>query len=160
MKYLKELKIKLVKSHYKNPVKGQVRGPEQVYKVFRSIKDYAKETLIGVYLDNDMEVRAYDVLSIGTENEALFSAIEVLEHAIILKSRYFILLHNHPSGDPTPSDYDRKSMMELMKKSQAMDRVFLDFIIVGDVNENSMKKNYWSMFEEAEGGEYTLGGII
>lgn len=67
MKYLRKLNIELVKGEYKNPVKGQVRDPEQIYNIFKDIKDKAKETLIAVYLDNQIEVRAYDVLSLGTE---------------------------------------------------------------------------------------------
>ena len=92
MKYHKKLDIQLVKGEYKNPVKGQVRDPEQIYNVFKDIKDKAKETLIAIYLDNQIDVRAYDVLSLGTEKETLFSPVEVLEHAIILKSKYFVLM--------------------------------------------------------------------
>ncbi len=155
MEYFKKLKIKLVKGKYKNPVKGQLRNAEQIYDVFKDVKDKAKETLIGVYLDNDLEVRAYDVLSLGDEKHTLFSPIEVLEHAIILKSKYFILIHNHPSGNPKPSLEDKKAINDLKAKSDTMERVFLDFIIVGDMHKN--KKDYWSMFDDLDGGEYSLG---
>jgi DNA repair protein RadC len=159
MKYLKKLDIKLVKGEYKNPIKGQINTPEQVYDVFKDVKDRNQETLIGVYLDNELEVRAYDVLSLGSEKEALFSPIEVLEHAILLKSKYFILIHNHPSGDPTPTQEDKEVINDLKEKSKTMDRIFLDFIIVGDMDMNDGNRNYWSMFEEQDGGEYGLGSV-
>lgn len=159
MNYLKKLKIRLVKGEYKNPVKGQVRMPEQVYDVFKDIKDRAKETLIGVYLDDDLEVRSYDVLSLGNENSTLFDDIEILEHAILLKSKYFIIIHNHPSGNPTPSYEDEILIKNLIKKSKVMRRVLVDFIIVGDMDINDHKKNYWSIFEYQEGGEYTIKGL-
>jgi hypothetical protein len=56
MSYLKKLKIQLVKGDFKNRIKGQVRDPGQVYEVFKSIKDWAQETLIGVYMSETLEV--------------------------------------------------------------------------------------------------------
>lgn len=152
MKYLRRLKIQLVPGEYKNPVKGQVREPKQVYKVFQAIKDKNQETLIGVYLTNELEVRGYDTLSVGGESSALVVPEEIFERSILLKARTFILIHNHPSGDPTPSYADQEVMGVLREQSKVMNRIFLDFIIVGD-------KKYWSMFEEADGGEYALGSI-
>jgi DNA repair protein RadC len=152
MKYLKKLNIKLVRGEYRNPVKGQVREPKQVYKVFQAIKDKNQETLIGVYLANDLEVRGYDTLSVGGESSALVVPEEIFERSILLKSRTFILIHNHPSGDPQPSPADQEVMRILLNQSKVMNRTFLGLIIVGD-------KKYWSMFEEADGGEYGLGSI-
>jgi DNA repair protein RadC len=151
MKYLRKLKIQLIKGEYKNPVKGQVRGPKQVYDVFKAIKDKNQEILIGVYLSNDLEVNAYDTLSIGGQSATLVLSDEVFDRAIITRSRYIILIHNHPSGNPAPSRQDREVMKVLSNDARVLRRVLLDFIIVGD-------RKYWSMFEEYEGGEYTLGG--
>jgi DNA repair protein RadC len=152
MKYLKKLKIELVKGEYKNPVKGQVREPNQVYEVFKAIKDHAQETLIGVYMDSNLEVKTYDTLSIGTQSETLVDAAEIFGRAFVLRAHYFILIHNHPKGDPTPSEEDRIVMQQLIRKAQVMELSFLDFIIVGD-------ESYWSMFEELDGGDYSLGSI-
>jgi hypothetical protein len=62
MKYLRKLKIQLVKGKYKDLVKGQVSGPGQIYKTFEAIKDHAQEALLGVYLTNNLEVILCDVL--------------------------------------------------------------------------------------------------
>lgn len=152
MKYLRKLKIELVKGEYKNPVKGQVREPKQVYEVFKAIKDKAQETLIGVYLDADLEVKSYDTLSVGTQSETSINAAEIFGRAFVLRAHYFILIHNHPKGDPNPSDEDKRAIPQLMKKAQVMELRFLDFIIVGD-------ESYWSMFEEMDGGDYSLGSL-
>src|SRR5262245_8426714 len=98
MKYLRKLKIALVPGEYKNPVKRKLRERKKLYRVFKSIKDKNQETLIGVYFDNDLEVRAYDVLSLGSQSEANVYPDEIFERAILLKSRIFVLIHNHPSG--------------------------------------------------------------
>lgn len=152
MKYLKKLKIELVKGEYKNPVKGQVREPKQVYEVFKAIKDKAQETLIGVYLDTDLEVKTYDTLSIGTQSTTLVDESEIFGRAFVFKARYLILIHNHPQGDPAPSESDKLVMEQLIKQAKIMNLSFLDFIIVGD-------DSYWSMFEKMDGGDYSLGSI-
>lgn len=150
MKYLRKLDIQLVKGEYQNPVKGQVRAPEQIYEVFKAIKDKAQETLIGVYLNADLEVNTYDTLSIGTQSTTLVDAPEIFGRAFIFRSKYFILIHNHPSGIADPSPDDKEVIKQLTEKSKVMEIHLLDFIIVGD-------NQYWSMFDEEEGGEYGLG---
>jgi DNA repair protein RadC len=152
MKYLRKLDIQLVKGEYRNPVKGQVRAPEQIYEVFKAIKDKAQETLIGVYLNADLEVNTYDTLSIGTQSTTLIDASEIFGRAFVFRSKYFILIHNHPSGIAVPSPDDKEVIKQLAEKSKVMEIHFLDFIIVGD-------NQYWSMFEEEAGGEYGLGAI-
>ena len=152
MKYLKKLNIKLVKGEFKNPVKGQVKEPREIYEVFKKIKDRAQETLIGVYLNAEMEVNSYDILSIGTKSETLIDIPEIFGRAFVLRSRYIIIIHNHPSGEAEPSEEDKITMKQLVQQARIMKLDLLDFIIVGD-------ESYWSMFEEEEGGEYALGTI-
>jgi len=152
MKYLRKLKIQLVKGRYKNPIKGQVTRPEQIYEVFRAIKDQAQETLIGVYLTNSLEVILYDVLSVGGEGATSLSVMDVFGRAFISRARYIVLIHNHPKGDPKPSPEDKDAMRNLMGQAKTLEVGFLDFIIVGD-------GKYWSMFEEIDGGEYEMGSF-
>jgi len=150
MKYLRKLKIELIKGEYKSPVKGQVREPKQIYDVFKAIKDKNQETLIGVYLMNDLAVAAYDTLSVGSTTETGVSSDEVFSRAILTRSPYIILIHNHPSGNPTPSPEDKLTMKDLRDGAKLLRKTLLDFIIVGE-------QGYWSSFEEAEGGSYNLG---
>jgi DNA repair protein RadC len=75
-----------------------------------------------------------------------------------IKATSFILIHNHPQGDPTPSESDLEAVEELKEQAKVMNVKLLDFLIVGDMEVNSKKKSYWSLFEEESGGdEYTLG---
>ena len=110
----------------------------------------SQETLIGVYLNNELEVNSYDTLSIGTKSATLVDAPEIFGRAFVLRSKYLILIHNHPSGKAIPSPADKEVIEELRNKAEVMEVSFLDFIIVGD-------RSYWSLFEEESGGEYTLG---
>jgi len=158
MPYLKKLDIKLVKGEYKSPIKGKLRFPDQIYKVFESLKDKAQETLLAVYLDKDLDIRVYEVLSTGTSSSGIFSPTDIFGHMFVVKAKSFILIHNHPNGDPTPSDSDRNIIKELIKQAEIMSVDMLDFIIVGDMDMNTKKKKYWSLFqEESDEAEYALG---
>lgn len=161
MKYLKKLDIKLVKGEYQNKIKGQVRSPEQIYDVFESIKDKAQETLIVLYLDKNLEVKVYSILSTGSKNETTIDFDDVYGYGFLMKAKYFILIHNHPSGEAKPSD-DDKEIIKTLQDYLEIKRVKLkplDFIIVGDMEIDKKNKKYWSMFEEMDGGEYSLGAI-
>src|SRR5689334_10323170 len=77
-----------------------ISEPKQRYDIFIAIKDHAQETLLGVYLTSDLEVILYDVLSMGGEGTTSLSVMDVFGRAFISRSRYIILIHNHPKGDP------------------------------------------------------------
>jgi len=146
---LKELKFKLTKSKYKS--KGKVNKPEDLCNVFFDLKDWAKETMLGVYISNDLEINLYAVLSVGTKTCTVVAIPEILDNAIITRSENIILIHNHPAGDPNPSEEDLKFIEAIKKAAEATERTLLDFIIIGD------NQKYWSMFESEDGGEYSLG---
>ena len=150
MKYLKRLKVEFVRGEFKNPIKGQVREPAQVFSVFKDVKDWTKETAIGVYLNDALELNSYEIHSVGGEFTTLVFPDEIFRSAILTNSRNFILIHNHPSGLAVPSDEDRIMIQTLKDQSAVMNRYLLDFIIVGE-------DSYWSMFEEEDGGEYSVG---
>ena len=65
MKYLRKLNIRLVKGKYRNPIKGQVSDPKQIYEVFKAIKDHAQETLLGVPSRSGLRLRSTPYLSQG-----------------------------------------------------------------------------------------------
>jgi hypothetical protein len=70
-KYLRRLEVKFKRGHFKNPIREQVREPEQIYSIFKDIKDETKEVLLGVYLGDDLDVRSYEVLTVGTRSATL-----------------------------------------------------------------------------------------
>jgi len=156
--YLRKLKIKLVKSKYENRIKEQLRFPEQVCDIFWDLKDEAVETMIGVYLNNELTEGRHIVLNVGTQSTLLVATNEVLDLAIANKMPYIILIHNHPSGKIEPSDADREFIKKMRVAADATARTLLDFIIVGTPRDPK-KKIYWSMFEESDGGEYGLGAL-
>lgn len=151
-RYVRKLQVQLVDGDFENPLKDQVRDPEQLVSIFRDMKDWSQETLIGVYLGEKLSIKVYGVLSMGSSRSTLLDPREVFKQAFITDSRTFVLLHNHPSGDPAPSPEDRECIQVIQEQSKTLELEFLDFIIVG-------QDSFWSLFDEADGGEYGLGAI-
>jgi len=132
MEYLKELKIKYVKSDIPNPLRRKVENPEDVYLLFKGLEHSDKEKVVGIYLDARMMINGFEVVSIGGSYESYFSPKEIFKGILLTNSVYFIVVHNHPSGNPEPSPADRRIIKKLETAAHHMDVRMRDFIIIGD----------------------------
>lgn len=83
------------------------------------------------------------VLSKGSETQAYVPPREILKHALNHHATAFILVHNHPSGDTTPSVDDIKLTRNLYAAANTIDLIMLDHIIIGDC-----EKNFYSFREK------------
>ena len=79
-------------------------------------------------------------ISVGTVNSAIVSPREVFVEALQKDAVYIILLHNHPSGDPTPSIEDVQLTMQIRKAGNLIGVELLDHIIIGDNCYVSLKE--------------------
>ena len=149
MDYLKKLDVTLIEGEFENPLKEQITSPHHIYRIFCAIKDRAQETLLAVYLFDDL-TGAYDVLSLGSQSMTLLDTHDLFGRGFVLRARYFILVHNHPKGDSKPSPEDRAAIEQVIAASRHMKIAFLDFVIIGD-------GRYWSYAEENDLGDYSLG---
>jgi len=132
MNYLKQLKIQYIKTKTKNPVKGQIHEPKELIDLFKDLEKEDKEKVISVHFNARLEMNCFEVLSIGGTDLALILPREVFKGIVLTNSVGFILMHNHPSGDPTPSSNDLKMIKLLQKTAKLLDLNFVDFLIVGD----------------------------
>ena len=94
--------------------------------------DSQKEMLIVVLLDTKHQIIGFNLVSLGILNETLFHPREVLRPAVIAAAHAIVLMHNHPSGQPAPSEADRLITGRMRKVSLIMGIELLDHIIVGD----------------------------
>ena len=76
----------------------------------------------------------FEVIAIGAVNSIYTRPIEALRAAIPLNPYGIIIVHNHPSGDPTPSDADEKFTSNLLTLTMASGLEFHDHIIIGSDN--------------------------
>lgn len=124
--------LELGRRLFKNePHEIYLRTPEEVFEYVKPMTRLPKEHLRGLYLNNRNRLIRDEVISIGTLNESLAHPREILVVAIETKCAGFILVHNHPSGDPTPSQEDFAVTRKVLEASKVVEITFLDHIIVG-----------------------------
>ena len=80
------------------------------------------------------------LLAKGTVNSAVLSTREVFIEALRYHAVHIILLHNHPSGDATPSTEDIRVTNQIMEASRLMNILLVDHIIIGDNTFTSLKE--------------------
>ena len=119
------------------------------FKEPESIADYymedfrhkEQENILLLLLDNKSNLLGEKVLFTGTVNASIVSPREIYLEALKFHAVGIILLHNHPSGDPTPSDADRRITRKIRDAGSLLDIPLLDHIIIGD-------KKYVSFHEQ------------
>ena len=113
-----------------------------------TIADYYKEQVrhleveqvILVMTDGKNQFLKDHILSTGTVNMSLISPREVFMTAIKTQAVHILLVHNHPSGDPTPSRDDIEITKRIHEASQIMNIPLVDHIIIGDTTYMSLKE--------------------
>ena len=73
----------------------------------------------------------FHVISIGSLNDATVHPREVMRMAVIIGAAAIVLAHNHPSGDPSPSDQDRRVTERMGEVGQLLGISMLDHVVIG-----------------------------
>ena len=102
-----------------------------------------QEELLGIMLDSKLGLLGECVFSTGTVNKTLLDTRNVFQEAMRVHAVSFILVHNHPSGDPTPSQSDIEITERLARNAKIIDLTLLDHIIIGDRRFFSFKEQLW-----------------
>lgn len=98
------------------------------------------ECLVVLILNTRRRIKGHYLVSIGTMDTVLAHPREVFRLAIMASASTIILMHNHPSGDSTPSDADIKVTRDLIRGGQLVKIDVLDHIIVGNPKHTSLKE--------------------
>jgi DNA repair protein RadC len=118
----------------------KLESPELVYAAFDFLKYQSKEQLIVINLNNQHGVMNYETIATGSVNGVNARVCEVLRTAIILNAPAIILVHNHPSGYPTPSKSDIRFTQNIKEVAELLDVKLLDHIIIGESSFVSLKQ--------------------
>ncbi|MDZ7372772.1 MAG: DNA repair protein RadC [candidate division KSB1 bacterium] len=106
------------------------------------MRDLPREEFRVLFLTQRNQVIANKVLFEGSLTESIASPREILREALNLSAASLILIHNHPSGDPTPSEEDRRVTQRIRAACETMGVQLLDHIIVG-------RNSYFSFADRA-----------
>ncbi len=125
----------------------RVDSPERVYELLGTEMSLLKrESLRAVLLNTRHGLLRIEEISLGTLNESCAHPREIFRPAIVHAAHAFILVHNHPSGDPSPSAQDRHLTRQLQEAARVVQIAFLDHVIIGRPGEH--EPGYFS-FREA-----------
>jgi DNA repair protein RadC len=120
--------------------KMTVKSPEDAIKASKSqLKGKRKEHFLVLCLDTRNHLIKTNTVSIGSLDCSIVHPREVFKEAISSCAASVIFLHNHPSGDPTPSEDDIKLTKRLVEAGEIIGIEVLDHIIICDRDHLSMK---------------------
>jgi DNA repair protein RadC len=90
-----------------------------------------RERLIVLLLNSKYRLVKQETVSIGSLNETLARPREVFKPAIAHSAHSIVIVHNHPSGDPSPSEADTRLTKRLTEASRLLQIPLLDHVIIG-----------------------------
>ncbi len=140
------LDLKIVEAALKRAMKGQV-AKKPVLSSWSAVIDYCRlamafaerEQFRILFLDKKNALIADEVQQTGTVDHTPVYPREVMRRALELSATALILVHNHPSGDPTPSGADMRMTRELVDIAKPLGIAIHDHIIVGRDGHASFK---------------------
>ena len=104
----------------------------QVYELFRNIVWESREMVLALHLDGKNRIICFDRLSIGSLNQSIIHPRELYKSALLSSAAAIILIHNHPTGDPSPSNEDIAITLRMKNAGDLIGIKLLDHIIIGD----------------------------
>ena len=92
--------------------------------------DPEKEHIVVFVLNTRHMLKGWNVVSVGTINESVAHPREILRPVLVAAGFSFIIAHNHPSGDPSPSEADRRLTSRVREASELLMVKMLDHVVV------------------------------
>ena len=111
------------------------------------IKQYDREVIAIINMHTDSKPINMTIASIGELNSALANPREILKASILSNAAGIVMLHNHPSGSPTPSISDINQTRMLTNACKTMEMQLLDHIIIGSGSYYSFADEYTYNFK-------------
>ena len=133
------------------PIKNfnvQIKSPQDVADLLINELKYEKREIVKVLMLNAKNnILKIQDIALGGTSFAVFEIKDVLKEAIKIGAPKIILVHNHPSGDPTPSHDDIELTQKLEQVSKMLEIELLDHVVIGD----GKYKSIFSMLNKNKG---------
>ena len=133
------------------PIKNfnvQIKSPQDVADLLINELKYEKREIVKVLMLNAKNnILKIQDIALGGTSFAVFAIKDVLKEAIKIGAPKIILVHNHPSGDPTPSHDDIELTQKLEQVSKMLEIELLDHVVIGD----GKYKSIFSMLNKNKG---------
>jgi len=128
---VKAYRLEVIRTKISEPA-SPMNSPDAVAERYRHLEKFDREHMIRLDLDNRNRLIGEETVSVGTADSAIISPREIFRGALLNGARKIILLHNHPSGDSSPSKEDIDVKRKLTEAGEMIDIPVMDFIIIGE----------------------------
>ncbi len=135
-----ELGRRFAKAMLKNEDRIRINCAEDVYDyIHYEMESLSHEELHVLCLDTKHYLIGSEKLYMGTINRSNIRTAEIFRKPLLVKAASFVMVHNHPSGDPTPSAADIVTTRNVIEIGQKLDMPLLDHVIIGSGKYVSVK---------------------
>ena len=126
--------LNLVFSKYIPEIENNFTNSEKVYQLCRTMEwdTYSEEHVFLLSFNMKFRLKAFFEIGIGNNDTCLVDRRGIAQKILLSNAAKMIMVHNHPSGDPTPSKEDLNVSNELKKLGELLGIPFVDAIILGD----------------------------
>lgn len=118
----------------------KISNPQDAADYCFDMQDLRQEEFRALLLNTKNKILAQKKIFLGTVNFSLVSPREVFHAAVQHMAATIIVLHNHPSGDPSPSQEDKESTKQLVRAGKILNIPIIDHIIIGKSGYFSFKE--------------------
>ena len=138
---LPRYRVTLVREGSVSNNNNHIRTPEDVVNILSADYDAAVVEMAQMLaLDTKNKIIGIFVISTGSLNASIIHPRDIFQRAILSNAASVILVHNHPSGDPTPSSEDIELTNKLVQVGKMMDIPILDHVVIGEGKFVSLKE--------------------
>lgn len=150
--------ISLVKRFYTDDQTSEIKinNSQDVISLTCDLRDRKKEHLVCLYLNARNVLLKKEVISVGLLDKTLLHPREIFYPATELNAASVILVHNHPSGDSTPSEKDIKVVEKIAQAGEIMGISVIDFVILSEKGNYSF---YEKLKNQNRGFDYVADGV-
>lgn len=123
-------------------IKGKkIKTTKDFYTMFSSkMERLTQEHLLAVFLNSKNEVITFSTIFIGSANQSIVHPRDIYKEAIKYSAVKLAMIHNHPSGDPTPSKEDILFTRRMINAGKLLQIPLMEHLIIG-------QKNYYSFYD-------------
>lgn len=150
--------ISLVKRFYTEDQTNEVviKNSQDVVSITYDLRDKKKEHLVCLYLNARNVLLRKEVVSVGLLDKALLHPREIFYPATELNAASVVIVHNHPSGDSSPSEKDIQIVEKIAQAGEIMGIPVIDFVIISEKGNYSF---YEKLKDQNKGFDYVADGV-
>ena len=157
--------LELVKRFYLDsvPKENIIASAQNIISLSSDLVDKKKEYLVCFYLNARNVLLKKEIISIGILDKSLVHPREIFGLAVELRAAGVVLVHNHPSGNPAPSENDKEIVSRIIEAGKIIGINVVDFIVIAEQGEFSFFERFHSPDSKlyvSEGFQYSLFDVF